>query len=174
VNEMEQGYSEAADRIEMEIGAMEGVCLDVGCNTGDGALQLLKRWPATKWTGIDVRYDFVQVCRSKYLFATIMMMENLPWLEHFDFIFSRHSLEHCYNVQYTLNGLWKAGKVGSYIYFQIPIEVDGTTNKLHKSPFLDGEECHKLLSEKWTEVYWAPQPTVVEFIGKKASPASGK
>ena len=166
-SDMEIGYSAAADRIEVEIGVVEGDCLDVGCCVGEGALELKRRWPSTKWIGIDRRYDYVQTAKSKGLFAAVMEMENLPWVEHFDFIFSRHSLEHSFDVTSTLRCLWQAGKVGSYIYFQIPIESHGTKNELHLSPFHDPMECRELLGGHWKEVYWGEQAEVVEFIGKK-------
>ena len=164
---MPLGYLAAAQRIEIELGPIEGACLDVGCNTGSGMLALAKRWPKTLWYGLEPSAKFVIAAQAKGLNVDCGEAEATPYGDGtFDFVFSRHSLEHMRHRESAIYECWRVLRQGGCLYVQAPIEPEGTKNKLHVSPFLSLEELRGSFP-MFTEVYWGPQPTVGEFMGRK-------
>jgi SAM-dependent methyltransferase len=159
------GYQAAAERIELEIGAPEGLCLDVGCNTGSGAAALQARWPRTQWCGIEPVLEFARMALGRGIQAVARPAETTgfhPCI--FQFIFSRHSLEHVTDRAAAIEELRRILCVGGRLYVQVPIEPGGSPNALHVSAFKDLLEFRGAFGPGWKELYWGPQKTVAEII----------
>jgi len=167
-DEMAVGYIAAAERIETEIGQKPtGSVLDIGCNAGAGMLALKERWPHAQFFGIEPVEAFAHAAREKGLLVATASAEKLPHHDNaFDLVFSRHSLEH---IEDRAAAIWEFYRVlasGGYLYVQAPIEVGGTKNKLHVSPFTTHVEMRNAFVG-FVKVYWGPQETVAEYIGRK-------
>ncbi len=168
VNEMQAGYEAAAERIELEIGIPIGSVVDIGCSDGSGMEALQKRWPSSTLYGIEP--DGLRVSQAwwKKMDVRKGKGEFLPFSPNtIDLVFSRHSLEHVEKRGVAINEMYRVLKMGGHVYIQVPIEPNGTKNKLHLSPFTSLEEVRGAMSMLFKEVYWGPQATVTEFIGVK-------
>ncbi len=178
---MIEGYIAAATRIEIEIGVPRGLCLDVGCNTGVGMRALADRWPDTTWWGLEPSEKQAAIAREAGCRVTISAAEAL-WLpaRTFDFVFTRHSLEHCRDRAMAIDQLARVLKPGGFFYIQAPIEPGGTKNPLHLSPFLSLDDLRWAFAlsgvpgrtlaldlHPFRERYCGPQETVAELIMEK-------
>ena len=165
---MVAGYMAAAERIEMELGPVSGVLLDVGCNSGAGLAALKARWPRAACFGIEPVAEFAHRARERGLPVATAQAERVPHsCESMDFIFTRHAIEHFARRDAALAEFVRVLVPGGAIYVQAPIEPQGSPNELHTSPFFSVEEFHETMTRYFDEVYFGPQPTVAEFIGLK-------
>lgn len=163
------GYIAAAKRIEREIGAQNGFCLDVGANTGTGMDALRRRWPHSTWLGLEPVEKFADAMRGIILGCA----ETMPFAdERFDFIFCRHCLEHVRYRSIAIDQMERVLRRGGYLYLQVPIEPGGSANPLHRSPFRSGDEV-RFEFRRFQQVYWGPQETVVELIARRPAPGVG-
>ena len=161
------GYHAAADRIEKEIGKPMGRVLDVGCNSGAGMRALAARWPDAILIGLEPVEHFARMAGGTRLSVICCEAEATPWPDGvFDFIFSRHSLEHCAARAAAIRELTRILRPGGRIYIQAPVEPGGTRNELHRCPFVSLEELRAAFPGL-RELYWGPQPTVGELILEK-------
>ena len=166
--EMRAGYEAIAERIEIEIGIPEGRVLDVGCNIGAGLSVFAHRWPTAVLYGVEPDKALAKRAFDRgvgYVYRT--SLENIRLIEGlFSLVTMRHSLEHLPDRRAAIGQLWNALRHGGHIYVQVPIEPGGTKNQLHLSPFTSLDEARDAFPE-FEEVYWGPQETVAEFIGRK-------
>ena len=168
------GYIAAAERIEEEIGAPDGLCLDVGCNTGAGMEALSLRWPDSRWYGLEPVGRYAQIARERGFPVRTESAEDMGYEGgYFDFIFTRHNLEHIPDRAKAIAELHRILKPGGYLYVQAPIEPGGSPNKLHVSAFKSLDELRSAFPG-FKELYWGPQETVAELILKKAMPGAEK
>ena len=162
-----EGYASAAERIEIEIGKPMGRVLDVGCNVGAGMEALAALWPDAVMNGLEPVAELTVKARAKGFRVHTGKAEGMPWPEGaFDLVISRHSLEH---VEFRRRAILEMRRVlvpGGHVYIQAPVEPGGSKNKLHLSPFESAEELRTAMLECFREIYWGPQETVAEFIGR--------
>lgn len=164
---MVAGYLAAAERIELEIGPLFGMCMDVGCNTGAGMQALAGRWPGSEWIGLEPVYPYAVMARERGFRVACSTLETYTGPTGFQFIFSRHSLEHVVDRATAIRNMRSLLAPGGYLYVQAPIEPGGSPNALHVSPFHSLDEFRGAFRE-FFEVYWGPQETVAELILQKA------
>lgn len=165
---MTAGYNAAIDRIEQELGgAVSGKVLDLGCNSGAGLEALHRRWAWSEVIGLEPVEEFAQKARERgFIVATGEAEEMVFPGSYFDFVFSRHSLEHVQDRARAIAEIRRVLKPQGRLYVQAPIEPGGTRNPLHRSPFLSLEEFRAAFPG-FRELYWGPQPTVAELILEK-------
>lgn len=84
----------------------------------------------------------------------------------FDFIFTRHNLEHIPDRAKAIAEITRILKPGGRLYVQAPIEPGGSPNDLHVSPFKTHDELRSAFPGL-KELYWGPQETVAELILEK-------
>lgn len=168
---MTAGYISAAERIEKTIGTPAGLVLDVGCNTGAGMETLRDRWPDARVFGIEVLARFAGEARAKGLHVEVCPAERMVFRDnHFNLVFSRHSLEHMTDRAAAIRQMMRVCKPGGHIYVQAPIEPEGSPNEAHMSPFRTHDELRDAFLGM-EEVYWGPQEEVAEVIVRKPLPS---
>lgn len=188
-NEMAVGYAAAAERIEIEIGKPHGTCLDFGCNDGAGMACLRARWAGTQWFGVEPSQVYARQARAQGFLVAGCSGEDMPYEDaFFDFVFSRHSLEHVEDRPRAISEILRVLKPAGRLYVQAPLEgPEGSPNTLHTSPFrslseLTGSfgvcdipapvarlaaDCACCQPSAWKLLYCGPQPTVAELILEK-------
>jgi ubiquinone/menaquinone biosynthesis C-methylase UbiE len=131
-NFIEGGIDSIKDRIK------EGDrVLDVGCGHGL-ALELFKELDAIP-TGITLSEEDKLIAEAKGFDIQIMDMSfmNFPD-EHFDILWSRHSIEHSIFPYYTLSEFYRVLKHGGTAYFEMPgdmTDAQHEQNQNHYSVF---------------------------------------
>jgi ubiquinone/menaquinone biosynthesis C-methylase UbiE len=93
--------------------------LDVGFGSGN-SLELFKKEGALV-TGIGLSQVDLSVCKEKGFDVHIMDQSFMTFEnETFDFIWSRHCLEHSFMPLYTLHEYYRVLKKGGYVYVEVP------------------------------------------------------
>jgi len=95
------------------------VVLDAGCNTGDIAAYLITKGCIVY--GIDINPDFVEIAKSKGIFASVCPIEKITFADNFfDVCWTSEVLEHLYNPEEGIAQLYRVLKPGGKLVGTVP------------------------------------------------------
>lgn len=126
--------------------------LDVGCGEGRGLMALYKLgFNQRNIIGVDIAPDKIKAARDR---GFLVLDEDFHQLKaipdnHFDFVYSSHTLEHSYNLEMAFKSLMRVCK--GTLFFIVPIgetkeEVDNY-NPSHTSPIKDEAQLVEILNK---------------------------
>jgi len=95
------------------------VVLDAGCNVGDIAAYLITKGCIVY--GVDINPSFVEIAKSKGVFATVCPIEKITYPDNFfDACFISEVLEHLYNPEEGVAQLHRVLKPGGKLVGTVP------------------------------------------------------
>ena len=106
--------------------------LDIGCRGGHAAEYFYHKFPSARVVGVDVVPQFCKEAETRIDEVYCCDVHELPFKDkEFDYTFSSHTLEHCYNVQRAAKEMMRVTK--RVLFLVVPLETPqkAAENKAH-------------------------------------------
>lgn len=108
--------------------------LDVGCRDGFALATFESELDDTRIVGIDIVPEFVEAARKVANEVYVMDAHALTFADkEFDYVFSSHTLEHCYDHELALREMKRLATKG--LFLVVPIEPEAATACNHSHYF---------------------------------------
>ena len=93
--------------------------LELGCNTGEGLVEIKNKHPSTKLHGIEMSKDCVEICKNKGIEIIATDFQD-SWKGKFDLIVARHVLEHSLDPIKFLKNIKESLSSNGIAYIAVP------------------------------------------------------
>jgi len=134
---------EQLKRIEFIVSNVEGLILDIGCDSG----YILSRCGGG--VGIDISGLRLKAAKHWSFFVNFVqaLAENLPFRQVFDTVIAGELLEHVLDPEVVLDEIYRVLNPNGKLIVTVPDEIHGEShmNPEHLRKFSEGEMVHLLL-----------------------------
>ena len=126
--------------------------LDYGCGQGSKILVLEEMFPNSRVFGIDISNEALEKARRRFPNCQFTLFDGnvSPFQSQvFDLVFSWHVLEHCRNLEETVNDMSRLVRDGAYLCAILPCGNPGSiAEKIAR--LVNGEELSMSGEMRWT------------------------
>jgi malonyl-CoA O-methyltransferase len=113
----------ALTKPEENLSLNEKNILDIGCGTGFMLLDLIKNYPASSITAVDLAPKMLEVCRNKFKLDNLQLVcgdiEEIPLKKKYGLIVSNAAFQWLNNLSQTLTKLYSALSTGGVLAFSV-------------------------------------------------------
>lgn len=107
--------------------------LDLGCRRGYALEGFMEVLPHARVVGVDIVPEFADEARTTGAEVHCQDMHDLSLFKdgEFDWIFTSHSIEHCYDIPRAIGEIQRISRAGIFAIMPIEEEKDATANPSH-------------------------------------------